>query len=136
YLYKKGKVIFSEDDRPSGMFCVHEGKVKIYKISADGKEQIVRLAGDGGLIGYRSFLANETYGAFAETLEESTICFIPGSMILQLLSQNINLSLKLMEHMARDIKMAEQTAVDLVVNTARERLCGALVLLNKSFGTD
>lgn len=136
YNYKKGQVIFSESNRPSGIFCVHSGKVKIYKINSEGKEQIVRLAKDGDLIGYRSFLANEEYHAFAETLEESVICTIPGATVLQLLSQNINLSLKMMEHMAKDILAADQKSVDLLAKTARERLCEAIVILYKSFGVD
>lgn len=136
YTYKKGQVIFSESNRPAGIFCVHSGKVKIYKINSEGKEQIVRLAKDGDLIGYRSFLANEAYQAFAETLEESIICTIPGAMVFQLLSQNINLSLKMMEHMAKDIMAADQKSVDLLAKTARERLCEALVILYKSFGVD
>lgn len=136
YHYKKGQVIFSESNRPSGIFCVHSGKVKIYKINSEGKEQIVRLAKDGDLIGYRSFLANEAYHAFAETLEESVICTIPGPTVLQLLSQNINLSLKMMEHMAKDILAADQKSVDLLAKTARERLCEAIVILYKSFGVD
>lgn len=136
YQFKKGQVIFSESNHPNGMFCVHSGKVKIYKISQDGREQIVRLAKDGDLIGYRSFLANEVYQAYAETLEESIICFIPGSMVMQLLTQNVNLSLKLMEHMAKDVMDSDQRNVDLLAKTARERLCEAIVILHKSFGED
>jgi len=136
YPYKKGQVIFTESDRPNGIYCVHSGKAKIYKVNSEGKEQIVRLAKDGDLIGYRSFLAHEEYQAFAETLEECVICFIPGSLILKLLSQNIQLSLNMMEHLAKDIITADQKSVDLQTKTARERLCEALVILHKSFGTD
>src|SRR3989304_3645023 len=58
-LYQKKQVIFYEGGQPQGLYCIYSGRVKIHKIRDDGKEQIVRLAKDGSVIGYRSLLVSD-----------------------------------------------------------------------------
>ena len=52
--YKKGQTLFYEGTRPLGIFCINTGKVKVYKISSDGKEQILYLSKPGDYLGYRA----------------------------------------------------------------------------------
>src|SRR3974390_3257678 len=58
-LYRKGQVIFYEGNQPQGIYCLNSGKVKIHKLGDDGKEQIVRLAKKGSIIGYRALLSGD-----------------------------------------------------------------------------
>ena len=51
--YKKGQTLFYEGTRPMGLYCINEGKVKVFKLSSQGKEQIVHLAKPGDFLGYR-----------------------------------------------------------------------------------
>ena len=44
YVYKKGQVILSEGIPPTGLFCIHKGKVKVFKTGSEGREKIMRLA--------------------------------------------------------------------------------------------
>jgi CRP-like cAMP-binding protein len=37
--YQRGQVIFQEGHRPTGLYCIHKGQVKVSKVSSDGKEQ-------------------------------------------------------------------------------------------------
>lgn len=60
-LYKKGQIIFEEGFRPQGIYCVSQGKIKISKRGDRGKEQIIRLAKDGDIIGYRALISGENY---------------------------------------------------------------------------
>ena len=69
--YKKGQVIFHEDSRPLGIFCVNRGKIKLVKIGEDGKEQILRLIKPGDLMGYRALLSGDKYSASAVVMEEA-----------------------------------------------------------------
>jgi CRP/FNR family transcriptional regulator len=59
------------------LFCVHSGKIKLSRTGDEGKEQIVRLAGEGDVIGYRALLSNDRYQSSAIALEDAAICFIP-----------------------------------------------------------
>ena len=46
-VYRKGQILFHEGTRPLGVFCINQGKVKIYKLGYDGKEQITTIAREG-----------------------------------------------------------------------------------------
>src|ERR1044072_4918482 len=70
-IYKKGQVVFSEGSHPLGLFCVYDGKIKISNSGHDGKEQIVRLARHGDVLGYRALLTSERYNSTAVVLDDS-----------------------------------------------------------------
>ena len=63
--YKKGEIIFKEGDKPIGLICLSEGKVKVFKEGVGGREQIVRMAKPIGFIGYRALFAEENHSATA-----------------------------------------------------------------------
>lgn len=135
-IYRTGQVLFYEGNRPVGVYCIFSGKVKLYKTGAGGRLQIVRLAGQGDLLGYRSLIADETYLATAEVLEEATICFIDKSTFFELLSRNRTLSMAMMQKIARELGEAETHVVDVVQKSTRERLAGLLLTLKETYGQD
>jgi CRP-like cAMP-binding protein len=47
----KGELVYREGDKPNGVICLAEGKVKIFKVGIAGREQIIRLAKPVGVIG-------------------------------------------------------------------------------------
>ncbi len=132
-IYKKGQVIYYEGNKPLGVFCVNKGKVKIYKMNADGKEQILRLAKDGDVIGFASLIGGEPYSSSASVLEDATICYVPRNVFLNLIQSNSGLSLKVIEALSHDATRAESRLTNTSYNTVRERLAETLLVL-KEFG--
>ncbi|HHC81004.1 MAG TPA: cyclic nucleotide-binding domain-containing protein, partial [Flavobacteriia bacterium] len=57
--FKKGDVLFSEGNILNGVYCIKEGICKLSRLSANGKEQIVRFIKGGDMLGYRSVLSEE-----------------------------------------------------------------------------
>src|SRR5215204_5595763 len=102
--YARGEMIFYADDLPSGLFCIHKGIVKIYKVGHDGKEQIIRLAHEGDIIGYRSLLSGDRYAKFATPVADAQICHIPKSAFFSILSTNYQLSTRVMELLSSELK--------------------------------
>lgn len=133
---KKGQGIFFENHRPQGLYCINEGKVKISKIGTGGKEQIVRLAKDGDIIGYRSILSGETYSANAVALVDSDICFIPKESFIRIVQNNTELAFKLMDLIAKDLKQAENKITELSQKPVRERTAEAILMLLEFYGLD
>lgn len=134
--YKKGQIIFNEGNNPYGLFCISVGKVKVFRTGQDGKDQIVRMAKDGDVIGYRALLTSETYNASAVALEDCDICFIPRDSFFRVLKDNNKLSLGLIKLLADDLKKAEQTITDLAQKTVRERMAEALLFLRQTYGLE
>lgn len=135
-FYKKGQTIFYEGKRPNGIFCLHYGKVKIYKNGYNGKEQIVRFATPGQLIGIRSLLGGVDYSASATTLEDSLICFISKQNFLHLLNKYPRISEQLMCELSQLLLEAEEKIISLAQKPVRERLAESLIILNKVYNAD
>jgi CRP-like cAMP-binding protein len=133
-VYKKGEILYREGNRISGVYCIIEGILKIYKTGSDGKEQIVAFAKKGDITGYRSVLSNEPACTTAEVLEETNICFIPSAVIFQLVRSNGDFSLSLLQLTCRELNQANSVIKDIAQKTVRERLAEALLMLHSTFG--
>ena len=136
YLFSRGKQIYTETSHISGCYLVHEGTLKVYKTGYDGKEQIIRFAKPGDLIGFRSVLTNEPACTTAETLEESILCFIPSEFLIHLFKTNGNFAMALMQITCRELEEANTYLTDIAQKTVRERLAEVLLNLYNEFGTD
>lgn len=133
-IYKRGQNIFYEGTRPSGLHCISSGKVKVYKIDHTGKEQIVRLAKAGDILGYRSLISGELYSSFAAPLEDAVICTIPKEVFFELVEKNSTLSMRLMRLLSRELRSAEGRISNMAQKTVRERLAETLLMLAEFCG--
>jgi len=135
-LLKKGEIVYHENQRSNGCYCVHKGVIKLFKTGVDGKEQIIRFAQKGEIIGFRSLLCNEVACTTAKVIEEATLCFIPAPTIFSLLKSNSSFSIELMKFSCKELGEANQYITDIAQKTVRERLAEVLLLLKKSFDLD
>ncbi|MES2774801.1 MAG: Crp/Fnr family transcriptional regulator [Bacteroidota bacterium] len=133
-VYKKGETIFREGCHPFGVFCIQEGKIKLAMQGEEGKEQILRMAKAGDVMGYRSLLVGERYNASATALEESHVCFIPKENFLKGVKTDANLSFEMMKLLSSQLKEAEVKITHLAQKPVRERLAETLLFLKETYG--
>lgn len=131
--YKKGQILFFEGNFPLGLFCISAGTFKVYKLSAEGKEQIIRFARPGDFVGYHSLIADEPYDVTAEAVEEASVCFIPKREFLELLDQQPTLSKALMQALCQELGLAQERLQAMAHKSVRERLAETLLMLHESF---
>lgn len=131
--YKKGQVIFHEGNRPFGLFCIHEGKVKVTRLGSDGKEQIIRLAKPGDTLGYRSLIQNSKYTASAIALDDTSACFISASDFNKLIDSNAKVANDLMQLLAKALGETQERMIQMATKPVRERLAEALLLLKATY---
>lgn len=132
--YKPHQTLFYQGNNPYGLYCLKSGKVKVVKMDVDGNQHIVRIAGPGDVLGYRSLLADDTYSASAETIEDSTICFIDRSIFTHILDSHPKTASLVMKMMAQELKRAEEQEVNLVHRSVGERLAELLLVFNNRYG--
>jgi len=132
--YKKGQIIFGEHGWPLGLYCINSGKIKLSHAGSDGKDQIVRLAKDGDVLGYRALLSGDRYSNSAIALDDSSVCFIPKDVFFKLIEKNATLSLQLMRMLGDNLKNAQQRMTDMAQKPVRERLAEALLFLKETYG--
>lgn len=135
-FFKKGTIIYHEGNRTNGVYCVNNGIIKMYKTGFDGKEQIIRFAQAGDIIGYRSILSDEVACTTAKTIEESNLCFIPEMALLKLVKTNSSFSLGLMKLSCKELGESNKFLLDIAQKTVRERLAEILLLLKDTFGIE
>lgn len=133
-FYQKGETIFLEGNPPYGLYCINDGRVKIYQSGFDGKEQIMRLAKEGDIIGYRALISGEDYSVSASVIEDSKICIIPKNAFYELLSKNSDIAGKVMKLLASELKEAQSKITELAQKSVIERLAESLLMLKEYYG--
>ncbi len=133
-VYKKGQSLFIEGNPPFGLYCLHSGKIKITKTNTEGKETIVRLVGQGDILGHRSLFSNSPYTASAVIIEEALVCFISKKTILDLIKRDPALSFEIMTKISLQMGVAEERVASLAQKSQRERFSELLLLLKESYG--
>ena len=133
---KKGQLIFDEGEKINGIYCIREGICKLTKLSANGKDQIVKLVVRGDLIGQRSLVSEEVANLSARALSEMEVCFIPKHEIMTDLHENNDFAFDVLKAMAKDLKEADNIIVNMAQKSVRQRLAEALIYIYTGFGTD
>ncbi len=134
--FRKGQVIIHEGARPQGVYCIHRGKVKLYTMGTEGKEQIIRFITNGELIGYRSLLSDEAISASATALEDTYACYIPKSSFFKVIEENPKFSLDLLKMSCHELGEAGKMITSLAQKNVKERLAEILLILRTTFGED
>lgn len=132
--FKKNEIIFKEAERPSGLLCLQEGKVKIFKEGVGGREQIVRMAKPVSFIGYRALFADENHIASAQAIENSVVCTIRREALENILRQNPDFSLRIIKSLAYELGFANKRTVTLTQKHIRGRLAESLLFLRDTYG--
>jgi len=136
YTIKKGEPIFEEGETTNGVFCVKSGVCKMSKLSANGKDQIVKLSKPGELLGQRSMISDEPANLSAIALEDMEVCFVPKNEIMQFFNQNNQFSMNMMKTICGDLREADDHMVSMAQKSVKERLAETLIYLEDGFGTN
>lgn len=131
--FKAGQTIFYADNDPLGIFTVTRGLVKLEVVSPSGTAHTLRLVGPGGALGYRSLFSEEPYHASAIAVEEVDLCFIPKANVMDIFKNHPAIAMKLLTHVSRDLRQAEEKWLDQMDKGASERIAEALLFLQDHF---
>jgi CRP/FNR family transcriptional regulator len=134
--HKKGQILYYENTKPLGVFCVNSGVVKIFKTASNGKDQIIKLGQKGDLVGYSSLIGEEAYTTTAAIVEDAGICFVPKEVFLKVMKEDNNFHQRLTQALCHDMGLMESKLTDATQKSIRERLALTLLKLGDSYGVD
>lgn len=129
--YEKGSVIFFEGDAGEGFYLVAQGKVKIYKMSPMGKEQILHIFGPGEPFGEVPVFHGQPFPASAETLAKTTTLYFPRDKFVQLLHDNPSIALNMLAVLSMRLRRFATQIENLSLKEVPERLAGYLLYLQE-----
>ena len=130
-VIRKGQTIFEEGNEGSGFYVVLSGRVKVFKLSPDGKEQILHIFGAGEPFGEAAVFAGEKFPANAEALEESRVFFFPRLAFVELIGQNPSLALNMLAVLSRRLRKLASLVEDLSLKEVPGRLAAYLLYLSE-----
>lgn len=129
--HKKGEILFHQGDEGNGFFIVRSGRIKVFKLSAEGKEQILHIFGEGDHFAEVPALDGECFPASAATLEKTNVLFFPRQAFLQLLEQRPALAINLLKSFARHLRMFSHLVDNLALREVPARLASYLLDLSE-----
>lgn len=132
--YGRGDVLYLEGSDCRGLFCIKTGRVKLYRGAADGKLQLVALAGPGQFLGHRELLTGQPCFCTAEVLAGGDICFLERDVVLKALEVDPQLSRNIILALAGSLDVAEQRLLELARMRAPARLASLLLQCSDTYG--
>lgn len=135
-FYTKGQLIFNEGNRINGIYCINKGKVKLFQVGSEGKNQIIKFAKEGEIIGYRALLSDEPLSASAAAIEDATLCFIPKAHFFKIITDHPNFNFKMLKLLSHELGDATKVITDLAQKSVRERVAEVLLILKETFDLD
>ncbi|MBW3466940.1 Crp/Fnr family transcriptional regulator [Arthrospiribacter ruber] len=131
---KKGQNFILEGAPVQGLYFVHSGKVKVAKTGFNGKEQIVRFAKDGEIIGHRGFGVGNFYQISAVAMEDTVLCHFSTTLLHEMLQNTPALTFDLMLFYAEELNRSETKVRKFAQMTVRERVIDSLLYIYRKFG--
>ena len=133
--YDRGEMLFSEGDACRGLFIVGRGKIRIFKVSASGREQILSIEGPGSSFAELPVFDGGNYPASATAPEEAEILFISRKDFQDFCREHPEVGLKVIAVVGSRLRRLVGIIEDLSFTTVRQRLIGLIVRLAQASST-
>jgi len=130
--YPKGKIIYRPDDPGDILFILKRGRVRIYRLSPEGKELTLIELSAGTIFGEMSLFGQTMYGSFAEVLEDSVICVMDKEKATMMLKNRPIIALRLAEILGQRLLSSENRLESLALREVPKRLAYLLVEMSVS----
>jgi len=132
----KGEIVVSEGDAGKGFFVIVEGRVKVFKVSAEGKEQILHIFGPGQPFGEVPVFAGQRFPANAQAIDSARVLFFPRVAIVDLITANPSLALNMLAEMSKKLRLFAVQIENLSLKEMPARLASYLIHLADEQGQE
>jgi CRP/FNR family transcriptional regulator len=133
-LYSSGELLFSEGEPCKGLNIISSGKVRIFKTSVSGREQVLALEGPGESVAELPVFDGGPYPASAVAVENTEIAFISRRDFQSYCMEHPEVSLKVLAVVGARLRRLVGIIEELSFTTIRQRLVSTLVRLAQSEG--
>ncbi|ABR49842.1 putative transcriptional regulator, Crp/Fnr family [Alkaliphilus metalliredigens QYMF] len=132
--YTKGETIFLEGIEAKTLYLVNEGKIKIYKFTKDGKEQILHILSEGDFFGELNLFQTGSYGFNAEAIMPTKLCTLTKEKMKGIILSKPEIGMKILEVVGERLARVESLAQNLASNDVEARIAYLLLDLKEKYG--
>lgn len=134
--FRKNEYVFHEGDMASHLYVVVSGRVKVFKLSSEGKEQILQVVSPSQMFAEAAMFSGEDYPAFAQALEDSVIFLLERKKLLELLAHNPSLGLQMLSALSLLLRRLNRLVEDLSLRDVQARVAKYLLDQSAKAGKD
>ena len=127
----KGEMVYFAGDKGEKLYVIHQGRVKISRLSPTGKEQVIRVLGPGEFMGELALFSSLPMTDNAEATEKTTMCIIEGRQLKELMKKYPAIAFKIMEELSKRLEKAENLIEDISLHSVEHRLAQSLLQLSQ-----
>lgn len=131
---RKGGYVFREGEKTHGVIFLASGKVKLFKVGAGGREQILKMVKAGESIGYTTLTTEKAWIFSSTAMADSLVCVLDKHSLAEIMKKNPELSLKVAEVISRELLNAYSRIISLTQKHVRARLVESLLILADTYG--
>lgn len=135
-VFEAGAIIFLEGEPTSGLFLIAQGKVRIFKVSSEGKEQGLHLLGPGDVFNDVAALDGGPNPASAMALEPAVVWVLPREQLMRAVESSPELARAIIEHLAARARYLVTKVEDLSFRSVTARLARLLLEQASLSGTE
>jgi CRP/FNR family transcriptional regulator len=125
--FKRGENLYSPGDPANTLYIVSEGKIKIYRLSESGKEQLIRFLRPGDFTGELALFSDTVHEAYAEAIEDTSVCTITRSEFNELLLKYPSISLKVLSEFSHRLEQSEKQTTRFATERVETRIALFLI---------
>jgi CRP/FNR family transcriptional regulator len=130
----RGHTVFSEGDPGDRLFVVLDGKVKISRAAADGRENLLAVLGATEMFGELSLFDPGPRTATVSTITETTLASLDHDDLRPVLTERPGVAVQLLQALAQRLRRTNEAMADLVFTDVPGRVAKALLDLAEKFG--
>ena len=128
--YRKGEFIYSAGEYSSALFVLHTGQVKLFRLNASGREQVLRVLSPGDFFGELSLFSSRPHTDSAQALGEVSMCALNGDAFKEIMAKQPLIAFKVMDALSQRLEKADGLLEAVSLSPVTQRLAGALLDLS------
>jgi len=129
--FSRGQTIFSEGDEGHGFFIALSGRLKVFKLSPDGREQILHILGPGEIFGEVPVFAGSHFPANAAAMEETRVLYFMRASLIALIEKNPSIAMGLLAVLSKRLRIFTSLIDDLSLKEVPGRLASYILYLSR-----
>jgi CRP-like cAMP-binding protein len=133
--FQRGELLFGEGDVCTGLFLVAAGKIRIFKLSLSGREQVLAVEGPGSSFAELPVFDGGNYPAAASALEDTEVLFISRKDFQNFCREHPDVALKVIAVVGSRLRRLVGIIEELSFTTVRQRLIALILRLAEASGT-
>ena len=128
---KKGQIIYYDGDAAQGIYLMLAGRIKITKLSEDGRELLTGIYQTDEYFGIHDAIIGHIHTENAEALEDSSICQLHKDQVDDILNKYPAHAMQFIQMLASSLQSKDEQLVQLAYHSVRKRLAETLIRIKE-----